>query len=444
MLERARILFDEYFLNKSFELYLDEYNNYIETRYDKTRTMPNFLTDFLEFTKEAESPAAFLRWSAIACIGAVLRDNVYIDANFGRVYPNLYVILVARSGACRKGLPLKVTKGLISKVNNTKIIDGRTSIQAVVAELAKNYTMQTPGGKGYVVQGASGLLYTEELAAFMVDDKATIPILTDLYDYREEWTNHLKSSDTERLKNVCLSMIAASNETFLKEVYTKAALYGGLLGRTIIVYEQKRRHKNAGIRRSTSSVTPEQLIEHLHYLAKLKGPVTFDEGASKAYEDWYNSIEDEAYEGKSGVEARIHTTALKVSLCLAAADKNFNLIIKERHVTEAIELCLGILQNYKFLTMGAGQSKISAPGTTVLTELLRAPNHELSRKQILSRLWGEVDALTLDQIMNTMEGGELISIVVGGKDGTSYRLTERCIELYKQNADRTKRVVESV
>lgn len=263
MFNRAIILFDEYLLNKSYELYLDEYAEYIHEKYDKNRTMANFISDFLEFTKEAESPTQFLRWSAIGCIGAVLRDNVYIDANFGRVYPNLYVILVARSGACRKGLPLKVTKSLISKVNNTKIIDGRTSIQAVVAELAKNYTQHTPGGKGYVVQGASGLLYTEELAAFMVDDKATIPILTDLYDYREEWTNHLKSSDTERLKNVCLSMIAASNETFLKEVYTKSALYGGLLGRTVIIYEQKRRHKNAGIRRSTSTVKPEDLIDHL-------------------------------------------------------------------------------------------------------------------------------------------------------------------------------------
>lgn len=434
MLDELKAAIEEYFVEKAYGLCLDEYAEYHRERYDKHRHDMNFISGFLEYTKHSESPESFLRWAAIATVGATMRDNVYLDVGAGeRVYPNLYLILVARSGACRKGFPLKVSKRLIDKIGNTKIIAGRTSIQAVVSDLSRSYTAQMGGGHG-LMQGASGLLYSEELAAFMVDDKATIPILTDLYDYHEKWTNNLKSTETETLKNVCLSMISASNETFLKEVYTKSAIYGGLLARTILVLEQKRRQKNARIRRQETAVDEQMLVASLRKVAAMKGTMAFDDAAADCYESWYNSIDDDSYESKSGVEARMHTTVLKVAMCLAAAEPDPVLVVREVHVIEAIDLCIQNLKNYKFMTMGTGQSKISAPGTAVLTELLKEPGHELTRVRLLQRLWGEVDALTLDQVINTMQGGGLLSIVVGGKDGQSYRLTERCIELYKQTA----------
>ena len=90
-----------------------------------------------------ESPTIFWKWSAISCLSAVLRDNVYLTLPIGLIFPNQYVILLADSGGARKGAPCKFAFKLIKGVGNTKYINGRTSIQAVVKEMGQTYTNDT-------------------------------------------------------------------------------------------------------------------------------------------------------------------------------------------------------------------------------------------------------------------------------------------------------------
>jgi hypothetical protein len=115
---------------------------------------------------------------------------------------------------------------LIKAANNTKVIEGSASIQAVVKSLGNYET----GGK----KGASCILYSEELSSFYIKDQSTNELLTDLWDYHEVWERNLISWSAS-LKNVCLSLFAASNEILLKGIFDDRALYGGLLSRTILI-----------------------------------------------------------------------------------------------------------------------------------------------------------------------------------------------------------------
>ncbi len=429
-----------YLHKKGHELFLEEYNDYIDRNYNGKRSHMNFIDNFLEYTKDAESPTSFLSWASLCSIAATMRDNVYLDIGMGqRLYANLYVILVARSGACRKGVPLKVSLGLLNQIKNTKIISGRTSIQAVVKTLSENITNGTPNAKGdYMIGGASGILYSEELAAFLVDDKATIPILTDLYDYQEEWTNNLKASDTERLKNVVLSMLAASNEDLLKEVYQSAAIYGGLLARTVIVMEQRRRQKNSRVRAITDKDSENKkmnLILHLRKIAAAKGRMTFDDEAADIYDEWYNSIDDENF-GRSGIEARIHTTVQKVAMCLAMAEQDFDLVIRKKQIEEAITLCSALIPNYQFLTMSAGAgtnpNSYNAWAGKVLTAIYNAKGRQMSTGQILRKFIGQVDMKQLENFALSMQKAEVLEIIIdGGKEGHIYRAGQKLIEKFQ-------------
>jgi hypothetical protein len=402
----------------------------------------NFIDDFLEFTKDAESPTSFLSWSAICAIGATMRDNIYLDKGMGqRIYANLYVILCARSGACRKGVPLKVTQGLLQQVRNTKIISGRTSIQAVLKTLSENLTNPTPNAKGdFMIGGASGILYSEELAAFLVDDKATIPILTDIYDYHEEWTNNLKASDTERLKNVVVSMLAASNLDLLKEVYTSAANYGGLLARTVLIMEEKRRQKNSRVfyePNPNADRLKNDLILHLRKVAAAKGRMKYNQEAAEAYDEWYQSIDDSTF-GRSGVEARIHTTIEKVAMCLAMSESEFDLIIHKKHVEEAIDLCMPLIPNYQYLTMAATSNMGNKNGSTVhheiLIAILKAPSRQLTSAQILRKFLGNIDIRGLTDFGNSMVAAQLLEMIVEN-GGITFRAGKRLIERFEKNKE---------
>ena len=57
----------------------------------------SFINEFLDYTKSYESPDAFWYWAAVGIIGAVLRDNCYLLLGDTRIYPNLYIIIIAKN-----------------------------------------------------------------------------------------------------------------------------------------------------------------------------------------------------------------------------------------------------------------------------------------------------------------------------------------------------------
>src|SRR5665213_1423119 len=102
--------------------------------------MNDFITSFLKHTEEYESPGSFWRWGAYATIAAVLRDSVYYDHGLRKTYANIYVVLLADSAEYRKSGPFQPITDLLNSdgLRNTKVIRGRSSIQAVLDDLSQD------------------------------------------------------------------------------------------------------------------------------------------------------------------------------------------------------------------------------------------------------------------------------------------------------------------
>jgi hypothetical protein len=116
----------------------------------------NWLEEILRGTEEAESPRTFFFWSALAAVSAVVKNKVYLDRYFYKLYPNVYVLLVAASGL-RKGIPIAMAKALVKEVDNTRVISGRNSVQGIIKDLS--ITVTSPGKPplrdacGFIVSG---------------------------------------------------------------------------------------------------------------------------------------------------------------------------------------------------------------------------------------------------------------------------------------------------
>jgi hypothetical protein len=93
--------------------------------------------------------------------------------------------------------------------------------------------------------------------------------------------------------------------------------------------------------------------------------------------------------------------------------------------------CFELVSNVNKATMGAGKSELAGKTRLVLTALLNAQDHTLTRQQILKRHWGDVDAMDLDKITQTLsQAGAIDCIGSGGK--MCYTVKEEIVRQYEQ------------
>lgn len=385
----------------------------------------NFISKLLDVTQIVESPTSFLKWSGYLAISSVLRHNIYYSfpARRSKVMPNMYVLLVGDSGATRKSTPLKICNFLVKSVNNTKIIEGRASIQGILKELAAIKTVDKPIRRQ--IKYASAVIYSEEFAASIVKDPSVTGILTDIYDWHEETDIILKSEETMHLEKVCINLLSATNNAFIQDMFTKTDLYGGLVGRTFFIIEDKARHKNLGLRDETQENDWQELVNHLAKLSKLEGPVIFHHDAMAFFEDWYNSTDFTLYESKTGYEPRAHTHVQKLALVLAACEEGFDKHIEKRHIEEAIDIVTDLRKNYHKLVVTAGfsQNDVIQAARDITVCLFQNPDRHLSREEIMRALFGRVDGESFDKAIATLHQTGFLDI--GGTSQSTYALSKK-------------------
>lgn len=376
----------------------------------------DYIQQFLDYTAAYESPTEFFYWAMLTGIGAALRDNCYLLLGDSRFYPNIYTLIIAKP-AMRKAKPLNSTVELLKHIDNTKIIEGRTSIQAVIMRLGETERRKN----GVTVSGASGFIFSEEISAMFTDDDANIPVLTDLYDFKSSYTSSLVTRGTTRLTNVVVSLLGASNEELLKPIFNSRAIYGGLLSRCLIVYGDKVRHRNSLMFMEDAKFNPSELQKGMRNIAALKGFFKLTVEAAKYYDEWYNEVCPtlEKSAGITGAEGRVHVNVLKVAMLLSVSRK-CNLLVDIEDIQKAISNVQSLFVNYKRLTLGSGKSKDAEPNVKVLQTLWEAEGHTLTRRELVAKIWGDVSEDQLDSVLRTFVTGGLVEMK---GDNNTQRLT---------------------
>lgn len=398
-----------------------------------------FVDLVLKYSHSSESPRKYYYWSALAAISAAMKSNVYLDKFLYKLYPNIYVLLVGRSGL-RKGPPISLARTLVHELNNTKVFAGRVSIQGVISELSKAITKKEGGPP---LTEAAGVLFASEFASFIIQDPAALTILTDLYDghYNPEWSYMLRNSATEKLNKPCLTLFGASNEIHIKDAIPDNAVGGGFIARTFIIYSNKKSSINALVDRPPDMFPVSQLVTQLRIIAGTKGEFIWSERGKKLYSDWYDKYqENEAIEDDTtGTMERIHDHILKTAMLISLSRKQ-DKVLEYDDIEEAILACQDFIPGAKRVALGQIGKSISAPGTAVLLrELLTNATHKISRAKALQRHWAHFDAAELDRIAESLFAQKAISIKQerddDGKLECFYILNPKVLERYKQTEE---------
>ena len=393
-----------------------------------------FIDHFLEHTSSYESPTSFWYWSAVTIIGAALRDRCYRRFGDKRTYPNVYTLILADSAVARKGSPVELAEKLLTTTRPTKIISGRASIQGVLDELGRS---ETDKESGKLIQGGGAIFCAPELSAGVVNDPEAIKILTDIYDFKSEYTSRLRGSGIFRIKNICFSMLAASNEELLRDFYDTKALHGGLLGRTFLIKPSEFRPANSLFRIRDTQGSYDSLVKKLNSIVQnAAGEFEITDIAQECYESWYEPFRQSyAHKtDKAGISGRIHTSIIKLAMILCVnSSGGQSLTINECHIQEAIDRCIGLLPNYQSFVMSSGKATDSQAAGALIEDIWLARTKSISKREFIARHFNEFDLETVEKAIAKLEAAACLQTTYSGND-VSYTLTPRCIELFNLGA----------
>lgn len=397
-----------------------------------------WLDKLQEATSEAETPRSFIYWAGLATIAAVANNSVHLNrrGEDGKIVyqlkPNLYIMLIADSGL-GKGLPVAIAREFALGVKNTRVISGRNSIEGIIHDMSLVYS---PNGATPITD-ARAFIVSGEFSNLMVTNPQALTILTEWYDthFMSEWKNTLKNSPIERLKAVNVTLLGAASPEHFAEAVPEANIRGGFIGRTLMVFEEKRNRTNPLVlidepeEEDTMSVVTPDLVAHLAEISKLKGRFHWTHPGADVFIPWYNDWRSKTFVDKTGTVHRMPDHVLKVAMCLSMSRKS-DLSLDEKDLEEAINACLYLTLNTKRITAGGGKHPLAYATRRVLDILYKSPEYTMTRMKLLQRGYGEFVADELDMVeQNLVERGAL---QVGKKNGkTTYMLTKAAVDYYQ-------------
>jgi hypothetical protein len=354
-----------------------------------------------------ESPEIFYYWSALATMSAVLGKRVFVNRWKYKLYPNLFVFLVAGSGM-KKSDPVNLSRNLIDSVSGVRLISGRNSIQKVLEDLSKAHTTEDGG----VLKTASGYIINTELASFLIKDPDALSILTDIYDthnHEKEWKYNLRSGES-KLREPCVSWLGATNEEHYSDCIPSVHIKGGLVGRILIVHSIIRGTINSLVYKPPALVDINQFTPFLKELKKVKGEINWTIDGGAYYDNWYNEFWKSEHYDNTGYVNRIGDHIIKVAMLIALSN-NLDNVLRTEYIEEAKAVCIECFSSNKKVNMGSGAGQLSELNKIVMRILIKDPNHQIERKRLANRFWQEgYSTNDLDLVLSMLLESGVVSI----------------------------------
>jgi hypothetical protein len=371
----------------------------------------DWLDSFVESFKDYESPSRYFYWSALAAISAVVKDKVWMDrGGLYKLYPNVYILLYGPSGI-KKGAPIAAAKNIVRKVGNTRVINGRSTVEGIIKELG---TVQSGPGKT-MFNDSCGFIVSSELSSAIVSNPSAMDVMTDLFDrfYNEgEWKYRLKTAESNTLKSPTPVWLAGTNEALFKEFVPEKNIKGGLIGRMFIISETKRNRINSLMFRPTVTPDYDKLADGIKNLTKLQGEFEIADDVKHAMDKWYTTFvtdHEDKIDDDTGFVNRIQDMILKVAMLVSCARRGDQIITIE-DMEEAVSETLPLIVPTKKVAQSVKINDISAvqKRALIIKDLANREDHSAGRVELLKKFSLQMDHEDLDRVIQFLESAQVI------------------------------------
>lgn len=254
--------------------------------------LPEMFQIYLESLKDTETYPLFHVGALASFVGAVLNRKIKLNRGSALppLYPNLWCVLVAPQGVGHKSSAIKMAYNLVHKAGvELKILSAKMTPEALVKALAHSEEATVQGGKLVITErDAIGVVMSSEFGVLLGRQQyntGMTALLTDLYDSPDEWSSETITRGKDKLKNVCLSLIAASTPDWMQSMLPEDVYLGGFMSRILVIAQPFGWYKRVPFPDLSANLEP--VVERIKKIATLRGEVVLSQEARKKFEQWY-------------------------------------------------------------------------------------------------------------------------------------------------------------
>lgn len=267
-----------------------------------------FIRTYVEYAyKQTTSPIGYHLGTALSILGTTCPVE-YGMRYAGTLYPNLYTLLVGRSGEDQKSTSLNIGKRLLGRANSQLIGDYPGSAEGLIDSMGRQATQLIPMSEFGKFLSSAQKGYFEPIKT----------ALTDLWDC--EAIQRAKANGVvTRVENPRLSVLAACSIPYLEKHTLSEDWTGGFMGRWLVFYCIRERLDPNPIGDPTLESFLVSELERRALIPHAGECLGLDNDAMELWNAWFHDL----YQRKGlatniqGVLSRIPTIARKIALIYA-------------------------------------------------------------------------------------------------------------------------------
>ena len=270
-----------------------------------TRIYKDYIDACVAATDKSPIPKLFRTWAALSSVSGALGRRVWMPMANYDIRSNIFVVLVAGPGRNKSVsliLPFsKVFRKLTTPVGTTPdhehfnsglteyglkefplyLIQDRITPEKLAVDMSKasrfDMRLSTIGDEFY---DGSLTLVTSELGTFLSRHERYLQMfLTDMWDSKEEYSHKTKTAGEHIIKGPCLNWIACATPEQFVDNLPEDARSQGLLSRIIPVFYDGEKIPQSLLQDRVEDSTIHNLRNDLSEIAKMYGPMRFDDRA---------------------------------------------------------------------------------------------------------------------------------------------------------------------
>lgn len=293
-----------------------------------------------------------LHWAAIAAISGALSRNVCVRLQQTPIYPNMYILLIGGPGV-GKSRAISAGRELLLQTS-TNVAPAMTTRESFLMRLGQDASdektpgwmrldMDHPFGEARAYVSSTVAVMSDEFTNFVQEnDTLFMDALTELYDSPSLFEKFTKSSGSDTLRNVAVTMIGGTTPDALKRVLPDAAFKQGFASRLNLIYSDEAERKSLfGGESKLFKASQIDLLHDLQAISMLKGEYIIEPEVAQALDKWYLSGMRPAptHPRLITYNERRHIHLVKLMMIFAAASSN-ELVLRMEHLEKATKTLL--------------------------------------------------------------------------------------------------------
>lgn len=205
----------------------------------------DFISAYLEYIGQSESPTTFHRWSCLSVLGAWLGRRYSFQHGHFNIASNLYVMLMGGAGS-RKSTAIKIATSLIKKAGYKTVAAERTTKEKFLMDLAgeDSYESEDILDKNLFGDGPASvaeiLVAADEFNTFVGNGNIEfLSLLGVLWDYSGKFEDRKKNSKSLIIEDPTVTILAGNTATGFSLAFPAEAIGQGIFSRLILVHGEK-------------------------------------------------------------------------------------------------------------------------------------------------------------------------------------------------------------